>query len=686
MGESTEESERVSVQISSLSTQLIESIERQSVLEEKLNQARRTIQGQRSIVEKHESLQKKYNELESKHVTQTEELSKLNEDLVKEKELRAAAQKTVEELNTEIEDLTASLFDEANKMVATARKEGHAIEVKNTKLIEQLREKDSILEILNLQLKNLKKVLQNVDQENTAARTPTLGNEGSESSISLNKTPTANSNKTTEQLSGPIYSPNIASVRYDLQLYKEFVKFLAVLPHCETLKETSSHSKLIRRLINDEIQPILRLDNASGLGWIVRRTIMSLMMAGLVVVEPLSGLNETFQYGSPSLKSSGFRPTNLSSAKESHLFNFPSDSPPIAVHDKCSFCSEDRDDVLEHARMYVLKTQNRLDDGSLVVTNSFPLCRYCLLKIRQTCEIFAFLRSLKLGAWNLEKVALTNTTKDEGRTPIDQSNNKATLKTEEKASHRLSVMGSSSKIEPQLDTAVDQAGSPTTNIQRAWLQLCKLRSTLHWTHIGIWSVDDSIGQKISPLVRSSDENDDTRESTSLTAEEKDLVLGKLDSEDFVLKKGDDEEPAENETFDFESKDVAASVKNEALSNVENPDNTSAVSVADESSKSDVGAGTLEPDTSQKGSIDINQGESLHAAKKPYADDQKDNEPSSLSDDKPSPQQNHLTMSQREKIEGKSKTATDKDKPEANDTDSNAEEDAFDDAIDGESSK
>lgn len=116
-------------------------------------------------------------------------------------------------------------------------------------------------------------------------------------------------------------------------------KFIAVLPYCETLKDTSSDSKLLRRLVNDEIQPALRLDNASGLGWIVRRTLMSLMMEGLVVVEPLSGLNENFQYGytSPVLPSSSFNPSM--GGKDSHLFSYPSDSPPIAVHDKCSFCS-----------------------------------------------------------------------------------------------------------------------------------------------------------------------------------------------------------------------------------------------------------------------------------------------------------------------------------------------------------
>lgn len=553
MGESVEESRRVSVQISSLSTQLIESIDKQSRLEEQLNQAKRTIQSQRNSLDSYNDLKSKFDGVETSLQTKNQIIEELKEELVKEKTLRTTAERNVDDLNKEIEDLTASLFDEANKMVATARKESYTIEIKNNKLKEQLDEKDMILETLNLQLKNLKKVLQNLEKESTThsgSRSSFVGNDNSTSSISLNKTSTSNS----DELSlGPIYSPNITSVRYDLNLYTEFLKFIAVLPYCETLKDTSSDSKLLRRLVNDEIQPALRLDNASGLGWIVRRTLMSLMMEGLVVVEPLSGLNENFQYGytSPVLPSSSFNPSM--GGKDSHLFSYPSDSPPIAVHDKCSFCSEARDDVIEHARMYVLKTQTRIEDGSLVVTNSFPLCRYCLLKVRQTCEIFAFLRSLKLGAWNLEKVTLTKIAKGESSefSQVSNGNHKGPQK-EEKRLQRMSLItgkNQSSKLAPQVDIPVDQIGAPTTNIQRAWLQLCKLRITLHWAHIGIWSVEDAVTQKIGPFVKEEDENDDEPISPN-----ENPPLRKVTSEDgsFTLKNSDEiDEINDDDAFDFE---------------------------------------------------------------------------------------------------------------------------------------
>lgn len=560
MEESNEETQRVSVQISSLSTQLIESIDKQSQLEEKLNQARRTIQSQKSSIEKYEVLKQSFDDLNKKAEEKEKTIQNLVEDLEREKGLRKTAQDSVEELNKEIEDLTASLFDEANNMVATARRETHAFQIKNTKLIEQLHEKDSILETLNLQLKNLKKVFQNLENEtstqsNLNRGSAVVNDTANSSSISLNNSSTANSNRIHEQNLGPIYSPNMTSIRYDLSLYTEFLKFIAILPHCESIKETASESKLLRRLVNDEIQPVLRIDNANGLGWIVKRTLMSLMMEGLVVVEPLSGLNENYQFGyaSPPLIGNVASTSGNNIIKDSHLFNFPSDSPPIAVHDKCSFCAESRDDVIEHARMYVLKTQSKTDDGSLIVTNTFPLCKYCVLKVRQTCEIFAFLRSLKLGAWSLEKVTLTTIAKGESKRFSEISKSDKDVKKDDKKSQRMSFMAginSLSKPSPQVEAPVGQPGAPTTNIQRAWLQLCKLRCTLHWTHIGIWSVEDSIASKIGPLTNEKDENDDLS-----IDENENFELTKVTSEkdSFSLKKTGEDDSAD-EMFAFENCD------------------------------------------------------------------------------------------------------------------------------------
>lgn len=155
--DASEEAKRVSIQVTSLSTQLIESVDKQSHLEEQLNKSLKTIASQKAAIENYNQLKEDYNTLKRELSDRDDEVKRLREDIAKENELRTKAEEEADKLNKEVEDLTASLFDEANNMVADARKEKYAIEILNKRLTEQLREKDTLLDTLTLQLKNLKK-------------------------------------------------------------------------------------------------------------------------------------------------------------------------------------------------------------------------------------------------------------------------------------------------------------------------------------------------------------------------------------------------------------------------------------------------------------------------------------------------------------------------------------------------
>lgn len=518
MTESKEEYQRISEQVTSLSTQLIESIDKQSLLEEKLNLANKKIKKLQYDSVEYNEMKTKFDEQRDLLNDKNTELVDTKEQLAEESKLRKSAESEVEKLSLEVEDLTESLFSEANNMVADARRDKHTTEILNTKLIEQLKEKDNLLETLNLQLKNLKKVIQTVETENSSQKYNSRYSvyTGENASIhSLSRTHTQNSFPQ-DLNSSIIYSPNISAIRYDTVLYNEFLKFVAVLPYYSNLKDTSSDSKLIRRLVNDEITPVLKIDNAPGIGWLAKKSLLSTMMEGLVVVEPLSGVNETYQYGSQITPGST---PKISSDKNSHLFNYPSDSPPVAVHEACALCGESRDESIDHARLYVLKTLSKSEDGNVSVTNSYPLCRCCLLKVRQTCEIFSFLRSLSLGAWNLEKVTLKIIAKGDGKfsevTKAPKPNKKEENRTKRKSFMAGLGINPSVKSTPQIESTgsgLESLGHPTTNLQRAWLQLCKLRSILHWTHMGIWSVDDSVSSKIGPTILDSNNKDDLKQS------------------------------------------------------------------------------------------------------------------------------------------------------------------------------
>ncbi|CAI6633599.1 CFF_HP2_G0039290.mRNA.1.CDS.1 [Saccharomyces cerevisiae] len=618
--DASEEAKRVSIQVTSLSTQLIESVDKQSHLEEQLNKSLKTIASQKAAIENYNQLKEDYNTLKRELSDRDDEVKRLREDIAKENELRTKAEEEADKLNKEVEDLTASLFDEANNMVADARKEKYAIEILNKRLTEQLREKDTLLDTLTLQLKNLKKVMHSLDNESTVTNNSNrystiLSDSATSSSTSLNKVPTSYSLASQDIYSGIVYSPSISSIRYDISLYNEFLKFVAALPRCENIKATSTESKLIRRLVNDEIQPILKIDNASGIGWLVKKTLLSLIIDGLVVVEPLSGVNSTYQIGYNSSS-----PAKQATSNMPKMFKFPLDSPPVAVHAACSFCGESRDDIIEHARMYILKTLHKTDDGKEQVTNTYPLCHWCLLKLRQTCEIFAFLRSLKVGAWHLEKLTTQNITKEdlEKFSEVTKHTKRdGRVSSQDKKTKRLSFMAglginSSTKNKPKMEIFSSETnakpGQPTTNIQRAWLQLCKLRCILHWTHIGIWAVDDSISSKIGPLVED-DSDEDQNDAISVRLQDK--ALWKQDAKR-PFSSSSAEESQKSDAFDFESGDMENEITGESSSDESSSDGSSTDnSTADSSSEDEsslADSTTSSADSSSPESIDNGEGD------------------------------------------------------------------------------
>lgn len=120
------------------------------------------------------------------------------------------------------------------------------------------------------------------------------------------------------------------------------------------LKET----KFYKRALAEDIEPTLRLDTAPGLSWLARRTVLNSVCEGVLVVEPM--------------------PTS----SKLHVF-------------ACSLCGEMRRDK-EHARTHRFRT-NESDNAQ-----RYPLCRYCLGRVRSTCDFLGFLRILKDGHWRCE--------------------------------------------------------------------------------------------------------------------------------------------------------------------------------------------------------------------------------------------------------------------------------------------
>lgn len=119
--------------------------------------------------------------------------------------------------------------------------------------------------------------------------------------------------------------------------------------------------KFYKRALAEDIEPTLRLDIAPGLSWMARRTVVSSITAGSLVVEP--------------------NPTSTSRFRAPVL--------------PCSLCGETRKGD-QYARKYRFKTADNED------SQRYPLCDWCLGRVRATCDYIGFLRMIAAGHWRAE--------------------------------------------------------------------------------------------------------------------------------------------------------------------------------------------------------------------------------------------------------------------------------------------
>jgi len=120
------------------------------------------------------------------------------------------------------------------------------------------------------------------------------------------------------------------------------------------LKET----KFYKRSLAEDVEPTLRLDVAPGLSWLARRTVLNAVCEGTLVVEPMPASTKNYIFA-------------------------------------CSLCGETRKDAA-HVRSHRFRTSE--SDNA----QRYPLCKYCLGRVRSTCDFLGFLRILKDGHWRAD--------------------------------------------------------------------------------------------------------------------------------------------------------------------------------------------------------------------------------------------------------------------------------------------
>lgn len=394
--------------------------------------------------EERERLQKEWDAVRKQLMTEAADAHKLRSLMEREKveavkqmeqeqAKRAVAEKEKKQMEQELESLTAQLFEEANGMVASARKETEASEKKSEQLRSQLKDAEILLHSHQEQLQDLKAVVEKISSER----------DENESNAQISTAPSTPGMPPSETMSRIFESASLTPVtpgvdeivpdqplrfshlinpvlRHDLGAYQDFKNLLKAAikatpaasrvasgsfgsvnvlgldriglersdsvksspgtPSFPTigsfpssiggysLRETMAatvpplkDTPVYKRALAEDIEPTLRLDAAPGIGWMAKRTVINSVTAGNLVVEPMPASMSKF-----------------------HGPIFP-----------CALCGENRKGE-QYARRHRLRASDAEDAAR------YPLCDYCLGRVRMTCDYIAFLRMVRDGHWRAE--------------------------------------------------------------------------------------------------------------------------------------------------------------------------------------------------------------------------------------------------------------------------------------------
>ncbi|KAL2150054.1 hypothetical protein VTH82DRAFT_7730 [Thermothelomyces myriococcoides] len=441
----------LSDEVATLSTKLINAINHQTTLDDNLSAARLELEKSRARIRELEAKVEEQREMLEgdvwvRRASVEAESAELRARAAEEKRARLDMEQQKKKIEQELENLTAALFEEANKMVISAkedaRAEQEALQRKNDQLRAQLADTEALLRSQQEQLAELKHVMEQMAVEREEQVPPTLpsspGGENFEARDGTGSS-AAGHHHSLSMYSSPSYPTSFTHLlhpvlRTDLAAYNEFRELLRTTkrlsaprapptassgsgltslaiglgsvtshvvpgngstsslpttgtpptaspqtPHTpassvSSISSTSTtaipplkETKFYKRVLIEDIEPTLRLDAAPGLSWLARRSVLAAMTDGSLVVEPTPP-TATGRFGKvikPQLN-------------------------------PCSLCGEARKDE-EFLRTHRFRVSE--SDSTQV---GYPLCRYCLGRVRSTCEFLGFLRIVKDGHWRAD--------------------------------------------------------------------------------------------------------------------------------------------------------------------------------------------------------------------------------------------------------------------------------------------
>lgn len=412
----------LSQEVSMLSTKLINAINYQTNLDDSLQHTRHELEAANRENARLRAEKKSLDDMVAngflvRKTLMDRTVNSLKLELAKEKAAREEAEKARKQTDAELENLTTALFEEANTMVAAARKDTEAVEKRNSQLKSQINDTEMLLASQQEQLQDLKLTMGRMSERgenDTAGResipsTPIGSSAAMFDAMQLSPNATNIADIPPEH---PLYFSHLLTpvLRNDIPAYIDFQDLLQCarkaishsrgassgnnssgglssssqsnlasnsspsLPGAFSFSTSSSpqsssfattapplkDSKFYKRSLVEDIEPTLRLDLAPGLSFLSRRTVLSSLLQGSMVVEPF--LPQTKFYG------------------------------PIFA---CALCGESRKN-----EPYVRKHRFRTSEEESA--QRYPLCDYCLSRTRAAGDFVGFLRMVRDGHWRAE--------------------------------------------------------------------------------------------------------------------------------------------------------------------------------------------------------------------------------------------------------------------------------------------
>ncbi|KAF8416072.1 hypothetical protein EV426DRAFT_449460 [Tirmania nivea] len=433
-------------EVAALSNKLIRAINHQTLLDDSLTSTKHELELSKARIKQLEAVARDHEQMMAKGLLvdrkdMETEAEQFMRRIKAERDQRSKAERDKQTIEKELEHLTTALFEEANKMVAAARRERDMMDRKNEQLKTQLSDTEVLLQSLQDQLSELKQVMQQMTVEReeqpeisfSMPPSPALANRPSKESlargydtVSVSPSYSNHPDETLAPAHPTSFSQLITPVlRHDTASYHDFITLLRSpkrqslpLPHIQQpppaqngggsmyrlsagsmasfqlmsmgmgiggMTYTPSHSpttsvsnapsspptpngtpivalketRFFKRALLDDIEPTLRLDIAPGLSWLAKRNTMSALSDGTLIIDPIPSSSRI----------------NLT---------------------VCTLCGESRNEDPLHVRAHRMRTSDT-DNAQ-----KYPLCGYCVNRVRVTCDFIGFLKLCKDGLWKCD--------------------------------------------------------------------------------------------------------------------------------------------------------------------------------------------------------------------------------------------------------------------------------------------